>query len=430
MTTRTPRRALAASEWTRIQKDAATSASLDGGGKAPPATAKPSEPERDPKVKLPPVEEAKPEEITLPRTKACEHVEVEKCGCGGAPQVKAAPEEEAKKAEVSLQTDAPPDKTVEPAPEKRSVMLAFWLPAGIAKGLTVDGGTPADEMHLTLGYFGKVGTDITDEQVEMLHKCASAVGKAANPMKGILSGVGRFSASSTSDGKDVVYASVDVPGLSKFRHQLVDEIAKCSGIVKSEIHDYTPHVTLKYVGEDEATPVAKLARQEITFTHMVLAVGKERRLINLGEVEQPTTKCVDFIEVSKADADERRVTGVVLQPEVVDAQGDIYSAQVIKDAAHAFLAQYNERNKLGVQHSVKAGSPVSMFPKGLYLVESYVTPVEMVINGKVVKKGSWLMTVFVEDDEIWAKVKSGGIRGFSIGGVAKVQKLTPVAAAA
>lgn len=396
------RRALPAEEWVETKKDA-TSAELASGGKAPAAVA-PSAVVNPEKPKLQPVKQA-------------ERVEIKKCGCGG--EVIKEPDE-TKKAEVTLQTDTRPDKTVEPAPEKQGVMLAFWMPEGVAKSLAVEGGLPPSEMHLTLGYFGKLGTDITQDEVNTLAKCAALVAKDAAPMKGTVSGVGRFAASSTSDGKDVVYASMDVPGLSRFRHKLVDEVQKCSGVLKSEIHDFTPHVTMAYVDADAPSPVAKLDRQDVSFTRLVLSVGKERRTMTLGEVEQVSKSM--WVPIIKAD-EERRVTGIVLQPEMVDAQGDIYSEEVIRDAAHAFTMQYNAATKLGLQHSVKPGSPVSQFPKGIHMVESYVTPCEMVINGQTVKKGSWVMTTFIEDDEVWKKLKEGGYKGYSIGGLAKIQRL-------
>ena len=120
--------------------------------------------------------------------------------------------------------------------------------------------------------------------------------------------------------------------------------------------------------------------------------------------------------ILKVDADRRLVSGIVLQPEVVDAQGDIISPEVIEQAAHDFLAEYNRRTQLGLQHR--------MFDVPLQLVESYVTPVAFSLGGKKVKQGTWIMTVKVWHDATWAKVKEGNIRGFSIGGVAKVKRLT------
>jgi hypothetical protein len=123
------------------------------------------------------------------------------------------------------------------------------------------------------------------------------------------------------------------------------------------------------------------------------------------------------VEILKASDEEQTVTGIVLQPEVVDAQGDIMSADVIKAAAYGFLMNFNKSTKLGLQHST--------FPKGkLALVESYVAPNGIVLGAKTVRQGTWIMTVKVLDGEIWKKVKDGKIAGFSIGGRAKVVPAT------
>lgn len=121
-----------------------------------------------------------------------------------------------------------------------------------------------------------------------------------------------------------------------------------------------------------------------------------------------------FVSVSKA-ADEQTVTGVVLQPEETDAQGDIISAEVIKKAAHDFLAQYNKKTELGLMHT--------NFRKNFELYESWVAPVDLVLKSAVVKAGSWLITVKVKDSEVWKLVKDGKITGFSIGGKAMVTQV-------
>lgn len=129
-----------------------------------------------------------------------------------------------------------------------------------------------------------------------------------------------------------------------------------------------------------------------------------------------------FVEIAKASEEQQTVTGIVLQPEVTDAQGDIYDADVIRDAAYAFLANYNKETKLGLQHST--------FPKGkMELVESYLAPIEFSLGTHIIKLGSWVMTVKVLDSKLWLKVKSGAIGGFSIGGKAKVKDLTKPAGA-
>lgn len=123
------------------------------------------------------------------------------------------------------------------------------------------------------------------------------------------------------------------------------------------------------------------------------------------------------VPVLKADEEKRLITGIVLEPEVVDGQGDIYSADVIAKAAHDFLANYNSSTQIGVQHN--------SFPSGIRLVESWVTPVAFKLGTKQVKKGSWLMVTHIENDDIWTKVKNGKLTGYSIAGVARVKPLAP-----
>lgn len=134
------------------------------------------------------------------------------------------------------------------------------------------------------------------------------------------------------------------------------------------------------------------------------------------EVRPPQEQAKFFVPILKAE--QQIVTGVVLQPETVDGQGDIYSADVIAEAAHNFLAKYNKQTKLGLQHK--------SFTQGRFsLVESWLAPMDLVINGTTVKAGAWVMSVKVLDAKIWQQVKDGRITGFSIGGKAKIQRLQP-----
>lgn len=122
-----------------------------------------------------------------------------------------------------------------------------------------------------------------------------------------------------------------------------------------------------------------------------------------------------YAEVMKANEEEKTVTGVVLEPETVDAQLDIYSAKVIRDAAEGFLARYNRATKLGLQHK--------KFNRKFELLQSFIAPSDFVLGGKIIKAGSWVMKVRVLDAAIWKLVKEGKIKGFSIGGKARVKQL-------
>lgn len=106
--------------------------------------------------------------------------------------------------------------------------------------------------------------------------------------------------------------------------------------------------------------------------------------------------------IIKSEAEEKRIVyGVVMEPEVVDAHGDIVGEDEIEKAAHAYMMK---SQTIGVQHSKIA--------KSVYPIESYIAPTD--IEG--IKKGSWVMAVKVADDEIWKSIKDGSITGFSIGG--------------
>ncbi|HEU4406769.1 MAG TPA: XkdF-like putative serine protease domain-containing protein [Polyangiaceae bacterium] len=107
--------------------------------------------------------------------------------------------------------------------------------------------------------------------------------------------------------------------------------------------------------------------------------------------------------------DERYVLGVVLEPETVDAQGDIYSADEIARAAHGFMEDFGG---LGLMHRERVNGQVK-------ILETYLAPADFELAGTRVRKGTWLLAVRVLDDALWAQVKGGALTGFSIGGSAR-----------
>ena len=114
------------------------------------------------------------------------------------------------------------------------------------------------------------------------------------------------------------------------------------------------------------------------------------------------------IPLLKTD-EERFVLGVVLEPETVDAQKDIYSAAEVREAAHRFMEEYQN---VGLMHRQLVNGKVK-------ILESYVAPADLELGGGHVKKGTWVLAVRVEDDELWRQVKDGSLAGFSIGGSAQ-----------
>lgn len=112
---------------------------------------------------------------------------------------------------------------------------------------------------------------------------------------------------------------------------------------------------------------------------------------------------------AKADEKEQRyVLGIVLEPDVVDSQGDTYDAETIRKAAWLYMIEY--RN-VGLQHE-------QLINHAVKLVESYVAPVPLRIGDVDVAAGTWLAGYHVASDQIWEAVKRGDLTGLSIGGVA------------
>ena len=114
-------------------------------------------------------------------------------------------------------------------------------------------------------------------------------------------------------------------------------------------------------------------------------------------------------EILKADSEKHTVTGIVYEPDTEDSQGDFMTAEEIEKAAHYFL---KNGGKVDIQHSFKE-------EESAVVVESYVTKSDGVINGHDVKKGTWIATVEINDDDIFKDIEDGKITGFSMGGTGR-----------
>lgn len=110
----------------------------------------------------------------------------------------------------------------------------------------------------------------------------------------------------------------------------------------------------------------------------------------------------------KKTGEERYVLGIVLEPEVVDAQKDIYSSDEVRAACYRYMEDFQNS---GLMHSQLVNGRVR-------LLENYLAPVDFSIGEEQVKKGTWLQALRIRDDGIWSAVKGGDLTGLSIGGSA------------
>ena len=119
-----------------------------------------------------------------------------------------------------------------------------------------------------------------------------------------------------------------------------------------------------------------------------------------------------YIPIQKVQVEKRIVTGIVLEPDTVDLQGDTYDADTVEKSAHDFL---KDVRTMGLMHK--------SFGKNLHVVESYIAPIDFDLDSVPIKKGTWVMAAKVIDDEVWKAVKNKQITGFSIGAVAQYENV-------
>ena len=131
------------------------------------------------------------------------------------------------------------------------------------------------------------------------------------------------------------------------------------------------------------------------------------------------------VEFKSIDDDKRVVVGLALIPnkEIYRRQGDyeyniIFSEDTVKKASHLYLKQLNNNNAT-LEHKEDA--------TGISVVESWI--VEDVENDKSklydlnATKGSWVVVMKVDNDEIWKDVKDGTYLGLSIEGIFSDQEV-------
>jgi hypothetical protein len=103
---------------------------------------------------------------------------------------------------------------------------------------------------------------------------------------------------------------------------------------------------------------------------------------------------------------ERKVFGPVLIPDKPDLDGDIVSAEKIRQVHDLFNEKYGN---IDVQHSLQNVGKV---------YESYIAPTNLPfqVDGVqvVYPKGTWMIGVKVTDDQAWSLVEQDKLKGFSI----------------
>ena len=179
--------------------------------------------------------------------------------------------------------------------EDTDTMVALMLPEAVASRIAVDGGVPAEDLHVTLTFNGEMDDAAHQQLIEDVTEYAKSY--QGEPLKGTIGGIGTFPAQDAEQGQPW-WVPVDLPGLATFREQL-------AGVADgaSEEHGYTPHITLTYTkdGEGPPTPVQQTPvefgsvwvvrgnsdRTEIPIGGGASADLTEHAILHAGEIDLP-----------------------------------------------------------------------------------------------------------------------------------------------
>ncbi|WYP24756.1 XkdF-like putative serine protease domain-containing protein [Alkalihalobacillus sp. FSL W8-0930] len=150
----------------------------------------------------------------------------------------------------------------------------------------------------------------------------------------------------------------------------------------------------------------ELTNAQITHVSLVNKGANGKKFAIMKSDKQP-----DFnkeVKIVKSNEEQQLVTGVVYEPDVLDAHEDYMTASEIEKAAHQFLSDYRQIDK---QHDFTSNVGE--------VVESWIAKTEMKLGDEDISAGTWVMTVKVSDADSWESIKKGDVTGFSMAGLAE-----------
>jgi 2'-5' RNA ligase len=165
---------------------------------------------------------------------------------------------------------------------ENGIMVALYPPPEMADKLA--GGQPGDlspgDMHVTLAYLGTTD-DVTPEQLNAAREAIANVANTQPPFSAQVQGVGTFHAPESDDPH---WYAVDAPGLAALRTQIVQALESV-GVQPRTEHDFTPHMTVRYGGEQPELPEDGGTPWNVD--GLVLAAGPRHEVYSLGHSHLP-----------------------------------------------------------------------------------------------------------------------------------------------
>lgn len=149
-----------------------------------------------------------------------------------------------------------------------SMMIAYMIPEEIGKQIHLGAGEKLHHLHITLSYMGKVGEDLTQDDLVKCKELLREFCHRNQPINCKISKLDKFPATEHSDGKEVIHAKIDSPELMELRENLVSFLDS-NGLDKTKRNfKYTPHITLAYVPEGTEIPDHDFEPIEFTINNL------------------------------------------------------------------------------------------------------------------------------------------------------------------
>ncbi|PER24639.1 hypothetical protein CN490_22800 [Bacillus cereus] len=152
----------------------------------------------------------------------------------------------------------------------------------------------------------------------------------------------------------------------------------------------------------------KLKNLQVSHVSYVNAGANKREFFLTKSDEKPNFE--KEVRVIKSEDEEKRlVYGIVYEPGVLDSHNDFADESTIEKAAHEFMLKYRQIDK---DHDFQAGVGE--------VVESYIAPADMEVNGETITKGTWIL-VTKATEEVWEAIQKGDYKGYSLAGIAETE---------
>ena len=304
----------------------------------------------------------------------------------------------------------PPEETTKSMADGRAVLFVGLQISG-ADALAIEGGEKPEDFHVTLAYGHFDGKDEADT--------SERVQKAIDDIRDLIpdslhfDAQGRFEASKSSDGKDVIYAQVAAGQLEKAHDGLLEALKKQGIELEGTFPEYKPHMTLAYIEHGAEFELKELDAAG-TVTKAMIGHGWE----STKENNYTIAKTVDDKKLVFGWAS---ISFTADGEQLEDLQHDIINPEDLEEAVYEYVLNFRDTGEEHRPNLRKKGK----------LVESCVFTLEkqkaMGLPEGILPVGWWI-GFKIEDDEAWEKVKNGTYRMFSIEGKAQrvpVEKAAP-----